>query len=203
MAYPPSVPPADRTDATVAAGNHAGDHNALAAAIASILTELGSNPAGTYADVTARLEAIAADVAAGGGGTGGGAVDSVNGQTGIVVLDAADVGALTQTDADARYATPTSSTTAATDAVAAHEAKADPHPQYLTPAEGDARYAPTGGGGGGAVSSVNTKTGAVVLNAADVGAIPAGDITLIDVVTQAEYDALVTKVPTTLYVIQG
>lgn len=34
---------------------------------------------------------------------GGGAVSSVNGQTGSVVLDAADVGALTQLDADARY----------------------------------------------------------------------------------------------------
>lgn len=34
---------------------------------------------------------------------GGGAVDSVNGQTGEVVLDAADVGALTQDEADALY----------------------------------------------------------------------------------------------------
>jgi hypothetical protein len=29
-----------------------------------------------------------------------------------------------------------------------HEVKADPHPQYLTEAEGDARYEPIGGGGG-------------------------------------------------------
>lgn len=35
---------------------------------------------------------------------GGGAVDSVNGKTGIVELDAADVGALTQDEADDRYA---------------------------------------------------------------------------------------------------
>jgi hypothetical protein len=34
-------------------------------------------------------------------------------------------------------------------------------------------------------------------------AIPKGDITAIDVVTQAEYDALDPKLPTTLYVIQG
>ncbi|MFE5558647.1 hypothetical protein [Streptomyces sp. NPDC056544] len=36
--------------------------------------------------------------------TGGGAVDSVNAKTGVVVLTAADVGALDQTAADARYA---------------------------------------------------------------------------------------------------
>lgn len=35
---------------------------------------------------------------------------------------------------------------------------------------------PTGGGTGGAVSSVNGETGAVVLDAADVGARPAGDV---------------------------
>lgn len=40
---------------------------------------------------------------AGGGGGGGEAVTSVNGETGAVVLDAADVGALTQTQGDARY----------------------------------------------------------------------------------------------------
>lgn len=33
--------------------------------------------------------------------------------------------------------------------------------------------------------------------------IPAGDVTDIDVLTQAEYDALPVKVATTLYVIQG
>lgn len=50
------------------------------------------------------------------GGTG--AVDSVNGMTGAVVLDAADVGA------DAAGT--------ATSAVAAHTGAADPHPQYAT-----------------------------------------------------------------------
>lgn len=101
------------------------------------------------------------------GGGSGGAVSSVNGQTGDVVLGASDVGALDQATADTLYA-PAGST-----------------------------------GGGGAVDSVNGETGAVQLSAQDVGAIPAGDITIIDVVTQAEYDALATKVPTTLYVIQG
>ncbi|HEY1191064.1 MAG TPA: hypothetical protein VGE74_25750 [Gemmata sp.] len=46
----------------------------------------------------------------------GGAVDSVNGQTGTVVLDAPDVGADPSGTASA--------------AVAAHEAASDPHPQY-------------------------------------------------------------------------
>ena len=57
-------------------------------------------------------------------------VSSVNGQSGVVVLTAADVGA------DAAG----TATTAAAAAVAAHTALADPHPQYLTPAEGNAAY---------------------------------------------------------------
>lgn len=57
-------------------------------------------------------------------------VSSVNGQSGVVVLDAVDVGA-----------DPTgTATTAAVAAVAAHTALADPHSQYLTPAEGNAAY---------------------------------------------------------------
>lgn len=50
-------------------------------------------------------------------------------------------------------------------AVAVHEAKPDPHPQYTTAAEA-AAAAP--------VQSVNGKDGAVVLTAGDVGADPAG-----------------------------
>ena len=47
--------------------------------------------ASQYAELSARIDALGS----GGGGTGGtGAVSSVNGQTGAVVLDAADVGAL-------------------------------------------------------------------------------------------------------------
>lgn len=61
---------------------------------------------------------------------------------------------------------------AAASAVTAHEAKSDPHPQYLTQAEGDARYATAGASA--PVSSVNGKTGAVVLTASDVGADAAG-----------------------------
>lgn len=54
-------------------------------------------------------------------GGGSGAVDSVNGQTGVVVLDATDVGA--------------DPTGTAAGALAAHVAAADPHPTYTTSAE--------------------------------------------------------------------
>jgi hypothetical protein len=53
---------------------------------------------------------------------GGGAVDSVNGQTGVVVLDAADVSA------------------EPLGAIVAHVADPDPHTQYLTEARADAIY---------------------------------------------------------------
>jgi len=56
--------------------------------------------------------------------------------------------------------------------VADHEAAANPHPDYLTQAEGDALY------GAGSVSSVNGESGpAVVLDADDVGAVPRTPIT--------------------------
>lgn len=103
-------------------------------------------------------------------------VASVNGQTGVVTLDAADVGADPAGEAAAQ--------------IVLHEAAVDPHPQYLTQTEGDVRYergltaganitidrtnpnAPvisaTGGGGGGAVDSVNGQTGVVVLDTDDI-----------------------------------
>lgn len=104
-------------------------------------------------------------------------VQSVNGETGAVVLSAADVGA--------------DVAGAAAAAIGAHEAALDPHPQYLTQTEGDARYergltaganvtidrtdpdnpvisAVGGGGGGGAVDSINGQTGVVVLDTDDV-----------------------------------
>lgn len=64
MAYPPELPPSDRTDTTVAAGNHATDHNLLAAALASIVEVLGADPVGDYADVATRLEDVAPSLVA-------------------------------------------------------------------------------------------------------------------------------------------
>lgn len=62
MAYPPSIPPATRTDSTVTAGNHASDHNALASGMAALVAELGSDPSGPDADVAARVARIDAAV---------------------------------------------------------------------------------------------------------------------------------------------
>lgn len=55
MAYPPQLPPATRTDSTISAGNHAQDHNKIVAALADFIAELGGNPSGAYATLTARL----------------------------------------------------------------------------------------------------------------------------------------------------
>lgn len=66
-----------------------------------------------------------------------------------------------------------------------------------------------GGGSGGTdgVASFKGRTGAVLPQAGDytadmVGAVPAGAVTEIQTMTQAEYDALATKEPATLYLIK-
>jgi microcystin-dependent protein len=59
MAYPPSIPPNNRTNGTLALNNHPSDHNVTADALTDIVNELGSSPAGTFDDVTARLAAVA------------------------------------------------------------------------------------------------------------------------------------------------
>ena len=78
-------------------------------------------------------------------------VSSVNGQTGAVVLDASDVGALPDT-----YAAPVDSVNGQTGTVVLDASDVGALP--------DTYSAP--------VSSVNSKTGAVVLDASDVGALP-------------------------------
>ena len=60
MAYPPTLPPANRTDSTISAGNHAADHNMIRAALADLLAELGATPSGVYANLTERLLGISA-----------------------------------------------------------------------------------------------------------------------------------------------
>lgn len=71
-------------------------------------------------------------------GTGGAAaVTSVNGGTGDVTLNAADVGADPAGTGAAQAAS----------AVTAHEGLANPHPIYMTQAESDARYALLGAAG--------------------------------------------------------
>lgn len=58
MPYPPTTPPTTRTNATAQLDAHASDHNVLAQAVKDILTELGNDPSGVYASLTARLAAI-------------------------------------------------------------------------------------------------------------------------------------------------
>lgn len=58
MPYPPAVPPATRVNTDPQFDNHPADHNAIAAALNAILAELGSDPSGAAADLTARLATI-------------------------------------------------------------------------------------------------------------------------------------------------
>ena len=91
------------------------------------------------------------------GGSGGGAVDSVNGKTGVVVLDADDVGALpdTTTASDLGAYVKPSSGIPKTDLASAVQTS-------LGKADTALQSAP--------VTSVNSKTGAVSLTASDLGA---------------------------------
>jgi len=62
-------------------------------------------------------------------------------------------------------------------------------------------------GGSGGVESFNGRTGAVTPQSGDytatqVGAVPAGDIQAVRVLTQTEYDALSSKNASTLYLIK-
>lgn len=59
----------------------------------------------TKEDIGTKFGAIANSASTGGGTGGGGAVDSVNGQTGTVVLSASDVNAYSKTESDEKYAT--------------------------------------------------------------------------------------------------
>lgn len=58
MAYPPSAVAADKADATAIATDHPDHHNALANAVNDVVTELGTNPSGSDADVTTRLTTL-------------------------------------------------------------------------------------------------------------------------------------------------
>ena len=59
----------------------------------------------TKEDIGTKFGAISNSASTGGGTGGGGAVDSVNGQTGTVVLSASDVNAYSKTESDEKYAT--------------------------------------------------------------------------------------------------
>lgn len=123
-------------------------------------------------------------------------VQSVNGRVGIVTLAKADVGLNNVNNtADANKPVSTAQQTAINAAVGAHEGLTDPHPQYLTPAEGNTAYAPLSH-----THSISNVTG---LQTALDGKPDSADVDTIDVLTQAEYDAIATKNARTLYVVVG
>jgi hypothetical protein len=55
MSYPPPSISADKVNATVSSTDHPTHHNAMAAAINDIVSELGSNPSGAFATLMLRL----------------------------------------------------------------------------------------------------------------------------------------------------
>jgi hypothetical protein len=55
MAYPPTVPPANRSNTTPQADNHPSDHNGISSALSAIVNELGSNPSGPQGSVQSRI----------------------------------------------------------------------------------------------------------------------------------------------------
>jgi hypothetical protein len=55
MAYPYSPVATGKTNSTTMSTDHPSHHNAMAAALNDLLTELGTNPRGTYASLTQRL----------------------------------------------------------------------------------------------------------------------------------------------------
>lgn len=104
-------------------------------------------------------------------GGGSGAVQSVNGKTGVVVLDADDID-----DSSTTNLFTTATEKANWDSkseVSVTQIKTSGEKIATITVDGDDVdiYASAGGGGGGAVDSVNGMTGDVVLTASDVGAL--------------------------------
>ena len=145
---------------------------------ADVTTEITTATAGLQPKLTAGANIpISQDNVIAATGGAGGAVTSVNGKTGEVVLSASDVGAASSSDL-ANYVTTDAMNTELThySTTAAIDAKLADYQRKLIAGDGIAIsesnvISVTGGTGGGAVSSVNGKTGEVVLNATDVGAI--------------------------------
>lgn len=122
---------------------HWGDLQGSIADQADLQTALNSKQGKLTAGTNITIDAN--NVISAAGGSGGGAVDSVNGKTGTVVLTASDLGA---------YVKPTNGIPK-TDLASAVQTS-------LNKADTALQSAP--------VTSVNSKTGAVVLSASDVGA---------------------------------
>jgi hypothetical protein len=77
MAYPPTIPPNNRTNTTPQADNHPSDHNQISRALSDIVNELGSNPSGAQGTVQTRVTNLENNKLNKSGGT----------MTGILTLD--------------------------------------------------------------------------------------------------------------------
>ena len=142
-----------------------------------VVTSSGSN---TAKDINFEFHNLKG---APGGGGGSGAVDSVNGQTGDVVLTAEDVGALpSSTVIPSKTSELTNDSGFITESAIPQKLPSPKALKFTGAASGsyDGSEELTvnipSGGGGGAVDSVNGKTGAVVLTAEDVGALPSSTV---------------------------
>ena len=131
-----------------------------------------ANPSGGSVGQVLKKTATGAEWANESGG-GGGAVDSVNGQTGVVVLTASDVGALA--DSTTYVSSVNGSSGAVTVTVPTKTSDLQNDSGFLTSAP---------------VTSVNSKTGAVTLTASDVGAgtysKPSGGIPKTDLASEVQ-----------------
>ena len=171
---------------------------------ADVTTEITTATAGLQPKLTAGANiTISEDNVISAAGSAGGAVTSVNGKTGEVVLSASDVGAASSSDL-ANYVTTDAMNTELThySTTAAIDAKLADYQRKLIAGDGIAIsesnvISVTGGTGGGAVSSVNGKTGEVVLNATDVGAITGAEADT-KITTALEPYAKTADVTTTL-----
>lgn len=144
---------------------------------ADVTTEITTATAGLQPKLTAGANITISEdnVISATGGTGS-AVTSVNGKTGEVVLSASDVGAASSSDL-ASYVTTDAMNTELTNfaTTASVDTKLADYQRKLIAGDGiaisESNVISVTGGTGGAVSSVNGKTGEVVINASDVGAI--------------------------------
>ena len=122
MAYPPSDPANNKTDATETVTDHPAHHNALASAVIDIVDELGASPKGGAADLTARLTALDTTVA------GKEATGTAAAAVSTHAADTTDVHGIADTSVLATDAEVAS-------AVSDHAGAADPHAGYQKESE--------------------------------------------------------------------
>ncbi len=134
--------------------------NGKTGAVVLNATDVGAMP-NTYTAPVTSVNGMTGDVVVSGGGSGD--VVSVNGQTGVVVLDAEDVGALPD---DTAIPTKTSDLTNDSGFITSADV-----PTKTSDLTNDSGFITSADIPAQSVTSVNGQTGAVVLDADDVGAL--------------------------------